>query len=227
MSDEIREHISAMMDDELETGSRFVVHAITDNPEHRSLWQRYHLIGDAMRGMLPGHIDLSLADRISSAIAREPALGAPKSQVTPTLRKPAVGFAIAASVAVIVILGVRQVSEVPGGGPSAVPVQTQTLASSQPDNMQQNQSTAIPSTVPAQTPALASSQLDSILRNQIKVVPVTTTVGVNPEVQAYTPPVDAETRLNRYLLNYNEYRTNTGVQGMLPYVRIVTHEVDQ
>jgi sigma-E factor negative regulatory protein RseA len=30
--------------------------------------------------------------------------------------------------------------------------------------------------------------------------------------------------MNRYLVNYNEHRANSGVRGMLPYVRIVGHE---
>jgi hypothetical protein len=34
-------------------------------------------------------------------------------------------------------------------------------------------------------------------------------------------------RLNRYLVNYNEYRNNAAVQGMIPYVRIVTHDEDK
>jgi sigma-E factor negative regulatory protein RseA len=34
-------------------------------------------------------------------------------------------------------------------------------------------------------------------------------------------------RLNRYLVNYNEFRSNAAVQGMLPYVRIVAHERDE
>lgn len=34
-------------------------------------------------------------------------------------------------------------------------------------------------------------------------------------------------RLNRYLVNYNEYRNNAAVQGMIPYVRIVAHDEAQ
>jgi negative regulator of sigma E activity len=33
----------------------------------------------------------------------------------------------------------------------------------------------------------------------------------------------AGSQLNRYLVNHNEYRSNIAVQGMLPYVRIVSH----
>ena len=36
--------------------------------------------------------------------------------------------------------------------------------------------------------------------------------------------IPASSRLNSYLVNHNEYRTHTGMQGMLPYVRIVTYD---
>lgn len=35
---------------------------------------------------------------------------------------------------------------------------------------------------------------------------------------------EARARMNSYLVNYSEYRTNAGLQGMLPYARTVTYE---
>jgi sigma-E factor negative regulatory protein RseA len=35
---------------------------------------------------------------------------------------------------------------------------------------------------------------------------------------------NANPRLNRYLVNYNEYRSNTGVRGMPPHVRMVAND---
>ncbi len=35
---------------------------------------------------------------------------------------------------------------------------------------------------------------------------------------------NVDPRLNRYLVNYNEYRANTGVSGMPPHVRMVANE---
>ena len=37
----------------------------------------------------------------------------------------------------------------------------------------------------------------------------------------------SEANLNRYLINYNELRANRGVQGMVPYVRIVGYEQEK
>jgi len=37
----------------------------------------------------------------------------------------------------------------------------------------------------------------------------------------------ASTRMSSYLVNYNEYRTHAGMQGMLPYARLVTQQKDK
>jgi hypothetical protein len=42
--------------------------------------------------------------------------------------------------------------------------------------------------------------------------------------EAGKPSVDR--KLDIYLVNHNEYAVNRGMQGMLPYVRIVGHEMN-
>ena len=39
--------------------------------------------------------------------------------------------------------------------------------------------------------------------------------------------IDTDSRFGRYLMNHSEYRTNTGMQGMLPYVRIIAVEPEE
>lgn len=191
MSEQSREQISALMDDELDSGSSFVLNALRDNPEFRKAWNHYHLIGETLRGNLPEYVDINLAERISRDINNEPAIIARQKNLN-TLFKPVVGFAIAASVAAVTILGVRQI----GNGPVAAP----------------------PGEIVASNP------------QDTAYLPITT-VSTSPvpenKVHEFKASVSAESRLNRYLVNYNEYRTNAGVQGMLPYVRIVAHEVEE
>lgn len=194
MSEQNREHISALMDGELESGTPFVLKALEDSQEHRELWHRYHLIGECLRGNLPKHIDIHLADRIRASLENEPAILAPASNtIRNQLVKPAIGFAIAASVTVAVILGVKQ----SGVGPA--------------------------SSTPAPTTIAANQTEPSADYHQ--VVRVTAEPAIQNPSQRAT--ATAQTRLNRYLVNHNEYRSNAGVQGMLPYVRIVAHEVEE
>ena len=40
-------------------------------------------------------------------------------------------------------------------------------------------------------------------------------------------PMQGGEALDRYLVNHNEYSANSGIQGMLPYVRIVGHKAAQ
>lgn len=193
MSETSREQISALMDGEQETGSIFILSAMCNNEEFRKTWNRYHLIGETLRGNLAEQYDPDFAGRISKAIENETAHAAPSARTTPFL-KPMAGLAIAASVAVVAILGVRQVGITPG-------------------------------TAPAELVARNQATENSVTGERSAVAVAGNAAMSRPDY--LRTPVDAESRLNRYLVNYNEYRTNAGVQGMLPYVRIVAHEVEE
>jgi len=190
MNDEKLEQISALVDDELEQGSGFVLHALKTDEAYKGAWGRYHLIGECLRGHLPARVDMQLADRICKALHDEPVTRT--SYRFPRLVKSVAGLAIAATVAAIAILGVRQI----GSGPAATA--TPPIAYKPPSTNSDYQTVTVTAGPPPQAPG----------RN-------------------YSTPDDAQSRLNRYLVNYNEYRSNSGVQGTMPYVRIVAHEVEE
>lgn len=195
MSEKSREQISALMDGEQETGSIFILSAMSNNEEFRQTWNRYHLIGEVLRGNLAENFDPGFVSRVSQAIENDAAYHASAGNRKLLFLKPLAGLAIAASVAAVAVLGVRQVGVTPG-------------SDSSPELVANNQS---PGTTAVQ---------------KRRAVPVSDTPAMIRPDQIRSP-VDAESRLNRYLVNYNEYRTNAGVQGMLPYVRIVAHEVEE
>ena len=56
----------------------------------------------------------------------------------------------------------------------------------------------------------------------IRMAPPATLVAEGKEESAVRSEV-----LDRYLVNHNEYSANSGIQGVLPYVRIVGHKVNQ
>lgn len=191
MNDEKLEQISALVDDELEHGSRFVLRALATDEAQKGVWGRYHLIGECLRGHLPARVDMQFAGRIRKALHDEPAVQ--RSHRFPRLLKPVTGMAIAATVAAVAILGIRQI----GSGPAATAT----------------------SPIAYNSPAGTNSDYQT----------VTVTAGPVPQqsVRSYTTPDDAQSRMNRYLVNYNEYRANSGVQGTMPYVRIVAHEAEE
>jgi len=88
------------------------------NDSHLSAtWERYHLMGDVMRGETSDVINLDLSAQIATAIANEPTILAPKANhnFTSKLKAKVVQFAkpfgqmaIAASAAGLMVMGVQQ-----------------------------------------------------------------------------------------------------------------------
>ncbi len=185
MSEDKREQLSAMMDGELEAADAGIVDALVNSDNLRSSWSRYHLISDCLQQQLPEAVEKDLAQKISDSIEAEPHILAPAPSTRSTILRPVTGFAIAASVATIAILGIQQGNEKEAFNSGT------TLAANT-----------------VSTPQLASQ-------------PVASTVDENQLRQVKN---DARARMNSYLVNYSEYRTNAGLQGMLPYARTVTYE---
>ena len=79
----MNERISALMDGELgeDEGIEEILRLKKD-PERRRAWERYHLIGDALRD----HLDPGVAARVSELLASEPTVVAPRR------RKPGTKF---------------------------------------------------------------------------------------------------------------------------------------
>lgn len=179
MNEKKHEQLSALVDDELTHEAASTIDNLLEDKQVREIWTRYHLIGDSLRGHLPGRYE-NTADRISVAIASEPTVLAPKKKSS-TLMKPVMGFAIAASVAAVAIFNVQQANQVPAAGQSGIV-----------------QSSIATNAASIATPQLANQQ--------------------NNQVQSPDP------RLSRYLINYNEYRVNTGVRGMPLHVRMVAND---
>ena len=195
MNDKKREQLSALVDDELTQEATSVIESLLEDNEAKETWARYHLIGDSLRGHLPGHIG-DISSGVSQALASEPTILAPAkksaNRKSSDLMKPVMGFAIAASVASVAIFNVQQARQIPETG--------------QPVIAQSSIATSQPSLVTSiATPQLVNQQTGHAQVYQAK--------NVDP-------------RLNRYLVNYNEYRANTGVSGMPPHVRMVANEAE-
>lgn len=212
MSEINREELSAFMDGELKDGhgNDVVDHLLADETSRR-VWMRYHLISEAMRRSLPSHLDQRLAASISTRLRDEPTVLRPSRKKFSTFIKPAAGLAIAASVASIAIIGVQQQRrEEVTPGVSDTPV-----AAVQPIQAQ------IPAERQFHYPARPAS-IDSTLGS----ASAGTGTGRPAAIRA-SAETGLNSRLNKYLINYNEYHANAGMQGMLPYVRIVAHDRDE
>jgi len=214
---QIKESLSALMDgqaDELEV--RRVLKEVSENDELRDTWRRHQLAAAAMRRELPEQV-VDYSSAIHAALENEEALGGPSA--FSRVAKPLGRFAVAASVAVIALVGVQQYNK-PAGTPENTPA---TIASV--DNVQVDFSTpqlrtsaefGIPQVTARTVSAINGSQQGySAPRSVIQVTEVTPDKVTREQVQAY---------LNELMLQHTENAASNTNQGMLPFARMPTDQ---
>lgn len=202
MSDEIREQLSALADDELNDAEQpLLLGRLQRDPKLRACLGHYQLIGEVMRGA-GFTATLGVADRVQQALGADTSgddtpLDAENSPAAnqSVWWKPVAGLAVAASVALVAVLSVTSVNNT---STDATPV----LASA------------------ASEPVVASS----VITLNPAIVQASETAG-EAQWNRLDPSIDK--RLAGYLVNHNEYAASHGVQGVMPYVRIVGHDTSE
>ncbi|MGI2854358.1 sigma-E factor negative regulatory protein [Shewanella algae] len=128
-----QEWVSAAVDGE--TDAQTLAELAGDTASHDK-WRNYHLIGDAMRGELPSAIPLDLSASIAAAIDKEPTIVAPVTSTPASVAnepqrhggrvipmfKQFGQYAIAATVAMVAIVGVQNYNQTPESQDPASPV---------------------------------------------------------------------------------------------------------
>jgi negative regulator of sigma E activity len=124
-TDHAGEELSSLIDGEL-SNAEFdrAFDSISGDSARRARWTRYHVAVDAMKNSLPrvmAPADFSL--NVAKAIESEPAILAPQRRKSPmsTIHKQITGLAVAASVAMVAVLGVKSMQS---GDPAAQVAQT-------------------------------------------------------------------------------------------------------
>lgn len=111
MSEQLRESLSALMDDEAnELELQRLLKQLGDDSELRSTWVRYNAARSAINGHEVSHLQLDISSRVREAIDSAPA---PEQQsLRQRLLRPVASFAVAASVAATVVMGGQQLAQV-------------------------------------------------------------------------------------------------------------------
>lgn len=116
MSERMRESLSALLDDEAdELELQRVLAQIGEDRELRRTWVRYAAASAAISGHQLQHLNLDISEMVRDSIASQDHAQAPgKAGLGQRLLRPVAGFAIAASVAAIVVVGGRQLTGLEG-----------------------------------------------------------------------------------------------------------------
>ncbi|WP_405220115.1 sigma-E factor negative regulatory protein [Lentisalinibacter sediminis] len=122
MNDKLRDQMSAFLDDELPDGeAELLLRRLHGDEELRRVAGRYLLIGQALRGERLAGTDL--AGRVAAALDDETTYGgAAAGPVRSRWLRPAAGVAVAATVAVVALMGLQNTGEL--AGPDAVTADT-------------------------------------------------------------------------------------------------------
>jgi negative regulator of sigma E activity len=110
---EKNEQLSAFVDGELNREHcEDMISGLCNNRDTMSSFDRYQMISDTMRSQLPVAMKRDFADCVRQAIESEPTILAPaitskKSGYSTNVTKKVAGFAIAASVATLAVIGVQ------------------------------------------------------------------------------------------------------------------------
>ncbi len=203
MSQQQQEHVSALVDGELDpslTGA--TVSALEASPELRAAWERYGLIGHALRGEAVNPHYRLVAARVREQLQSEPI---PIRSIQPVSRKsreelatrtgyrlgPATGLALAASAAFFTVFALPQFL---APGHSARP-----------------------------GPALAVVETPVSSRSLLRDPPGPHLVlGSSPRWHQAEPAL--ELKLDRFLVNHQARSPASGFKGFFPYATVVGYE---
>jgi sigma-E factor negative regulatory protein RseA len=212
MSEAIREQISALLDDEF--SGRDVgrtIDSISQQNEYRETWDRYQLIGDAIRGEVTGRASPSIAESVRQSLVDEPAIIATRKPtlLESTWVKAAAGSALAASVALVAITAAPHLFEPGIQAPSPLASNTNT----QPYQLAVADQPAIHRVVAISTPP--SRQFVNSTYQPNRYVDYSGARWKNLAQPA------VESKLNKYLANHSEYAMRAGVPRAVPHANFV------
>ena len=199
MNHDIKQHLSALLDGELERDqARFLLKRLPHDAELAGYWRRWHAVGDSLRGHATAPLRHDFSERIAQALDAEAAPG--RTSLGPNLLKWAGGFAVAASVALAALLAVNPTTARAPIAPAATPTLAQQPA-------------------PAPTPEVAPSPYrEQDLRPPLRLD--TQTVALTDQ-SPYATAVRIDPRIESYLVRHNEATVGQG-QGFVPYLPLVT-----
>jgi len=103
MTESNREHLSSLMDGELDDKAQgFLLRRLSSDPEMSATWRRYHMVRACLHQEFEHAADL--AERVGRALDSEPSMESP---VHVRWLRPVAGGAIAAGVALVAIVGIN------------------------------------------------------------------------------------------------------------------------
>jgi sigma-E factor negative regulatory protein RseA len=196
MSEQIRESLSVLMDEEANELDIERVLQHSDNSAVRAVWARYHTVRQIMREGSGRQAQVDIASRVMAVLEVEP-------EIRPVARwhnflRPAASFAVAASMFAAVLIGSQFYNLLGGEGGFAPQLSTQV------------------STV---------GMVNTLGGSAVKAGYASPALRPQSELRYADSNKLARERLQRYLLTHAGEAALNAPQGMMPYARVASFEV--
>lgn len=199
-NESLRESLSALMDDAAEQLEvRRVLHAGEQDPEIRRSWERYQLARSVMHKE-PWQTGIDLSAGIAAALADEPPLKAAPAARSTRWKVQLGRVAVAASVTVAVLVGVRMVNQDPAVNNTMAAVERSVPAAGAP-------------VMPAPQIGVAGAVLAGFSSH----------ADQKPQVPSNEPSAWQEQRISDYLRQHAEQNAQAAPQ-LVPYARAASLE---
>lgn len=204
MNDKMRESLSALMDDEAnELELERVLSQLSANVELRRTWTRYNLAQQTLHSHQYAHVDWDISARVQSALVdtQVDAMTGTHSRARGRFLRPLVSFGVAASVALTVVVGGRQIMQI--GGSDKYIADGFVNGSAAPVGMLNGLGAT---TVPA--------SYGNTYRNTEAAIQV-----LQPATRTVYQDL-AQQRLRRYMQDHVEQAALNSPQGLVPFARV-------
>lgn len=212
------EQLSSFLDGELtEDQCETFIGRLCKDEGMKACLARYQLISDTMRNQLPVSMKPDFVQSVISAIESEPTVLAPspsRSNFTSNISKKAAGFAIAASVATLAVIGVQ----------SQYMEDEQQVASMPESNEFVRLTNDRPVTASAQ-PMVIPKSSDGFSNASTVVDQQTVNQRALPQIDSLGK-LDAEL-LHQYIINHSQYASGASVNEIISHARIVASTKQQ
>lgn len=196
MKQQIREGMSALLDDEADELDLQRILNSLDDDETAASWRRYHLASSAMRGELDNFVDVDLSARIRANLAEQSGSGAAvvSGKHFGSWMKPFASVAVAASVTAVILTGTQLFNVVNNG------------ADTPPNALAVSGNVA---------PVMAGAQAVGFGRGSL---PVAQSMTALPAEQAVADEM-ARRQLDAWLHNHVEHASLNTSSGLMPFAR--------
>jgi len=177
MTEQLRESLSAMMDDEVaDFELRRTLKQLGEGEELRQTWRRYHLASAAMKRNLDKHFQIDVSQGVAAAIA-ELDVEVTATGASHRGRQWFASLAVAASVAFVVVFGVTQIQQQDASNPAVV------SNSPAPEASDYTQPVIAAQTVSSEGDARAEARLKELMEHHTLQADMARVSGVMPYSQ--------------------------------------------